>query len=235
MHRILIPPRRRGVELLDEPGVDPALVRRSLADVSRANLLFGGTRAVLSEIDAVIRPGDRGRELTLLDVGTGAGDIPARAGRHARSRGVNLTTLGLDESETLASASRALLTATIRGSALALPCAARSVDIVTCSQVLHHFPDDRALQVIRELDRVARVRVIISDLRRSWLAAAGIWGASFPLGFHPVSRHDGVVSVMRGYTVSELSQLVTAAVRCTPSVRRRLGFRVTASWTPEEG
>lgn len=235
MRSVLVPPRRRGMEFLEEPGVDPELVRRSLADVSRANLLFGGTRAVLREIDAVLRSGHGQRDFSLLDVGTGAGDIPARAGRVARARGMRLTTFGLDESETLALASRGLLTATIRGDALTLPCGTRSVDIVTCSQVLHHFPDDRARQVIRELDRVARVRVIISDLRRSWLAAAGIWLASFPLGFHPVSRHDGVVSVMRGYTAGELSRLVTSAVRCVPSVRRRLGYRVTASWIPEEG
>ena len=100
-------------------------------------------------------------------------------------------------------------------------------------KVLHHFGDEEALQVIRELDRVARVRVIISDIRRSWMAAGGIWIASFPLGFHPVSRHDGVVSVMRGYTPGELSELVTAAIGRAPAVRRRIGFRVTASWIPE--
>ena len=236
MPAILTPPRRRGVELLEEPGIDPALVRRSLADVARANLLFGGARAVLEEIDDVLgHSGSRNRAVTLLDVGTGAGDIPVRARRLAQKRGVTLTTFGLDESETLAAATRDLLAASIRGDALSLPCAAGAVDIVTCSQVLHHFPDEQALQVIRELDRVARMRVIISDLRRSWLAAAGIWAVSFPLGFHPVSRHDGVVSVMRGYTPGELSRLVTAAVRRAPRIRRRLGFRLTATWTPERG
>ena len=237
MPGLLVPPRRRGVEYLEEPGVDPALVRRSLADVSRANLLFGGTHAVLRELDDVLRQALRRgqRTLSLLDVGTGAGDIPVRARRLAERRGLTLTTVGLDESETLASASGALLSASVRGDALALPFAAHSVDVVTCSQVLHHFPDDRAVQVIRELDRVARVRAVISDLRRSWLAAAGIWVASFPLGFHPVSRHDGVVSVMRGYTPGELSRLVTSALGRAATVRRRIGFRVTASWTPEEG
>ena len=233
---MLTPPRRRGIEYLDEPGVDPALVRRSLADVARANSLFGGRRAVLAELDRVFtsKPSS-GRTLTLLDVGTGAGDIPARAARLAERRGVTLTTVGLDESETLAAATRGLLTATVRGNALALPFADRSVDLVTCSQLLHHFPDPAASRVIAEMDRVARLRVIISDLRRSWLAAGGIWLASFPLRFHPVSRHDGVVSVMRGYTAGELSTLVSRSVGTVPTVRRRLGFRVTASWTPEEG
>ncbi len=234
MRGVLVPPRRRGIEILEEPGVDPALVRRSLADVARANLLFGGAMAVVREVESVFRQEARpSRDWTLLDVGTGAGDIPVKASRMARKRGVALTTFGLDESETLAAASRILLSAAVRGNALALPCATGSVDIVTCSQVLHHFRDDDALQVIRELDRVARVRVVISDLRRSWLAAGGIWIASFPLSFHPVSRHDGVVSVMRGYTPDELSRLVATAVGRTPVVRRRIGFRVTATWTPE--
>ena len=234
MAGLLTPARRRGVEILDDPTLDPRLVRRSLADVARSNTLFGGTRAVVVEIRRALGALDPGRsELTLLDVGTGAGDIPRSAERVALSRGVRLTTIGLDASETLAVATRPGLTAGIRGDALDLPIADRGVDIAICSQVLHHFADEEARKVVRELDRVARVRVIISDIRRSWMAAGGIWIASFPLGFHPVSRHDGVVSVMRGFTPGELSQLVTAAIGRVPLVRRRIGFRITASWTPE--
>ena len=116
--------------------------------------------------------------------------------------------------------------------ALALPFADRSVDIIVCSQLLHHFTEREIATVLRELQRVARVRVIISDLRRSWVAAAGIWLASFPLRFHPISRHDGVLSVLRGFTAAELSAHIVRATGATPSVTRRLGWRVTASWTP---
>jgi coenzyme Q-binding protein COQ10 len=64
------------------------------------------------------------------------------------------------------------------------------------------------------------------------VAAAGLWLASFPMRFHRVSRHDGVVSVMRGFTPGELAELVREAVGTRPVVKRRLGWRVTASWTP---
>jgi len=91
---------------------------------------------------------------------------------------------------------------------------------------------DDAVTVVREMNRVARQRVVISDLRRSIFAVAGIWAASFPLGLHPASRHDGVVSVMRGFLSEELSDIVKTATGVVPDVSHRLGFRVTAGWKP---
>jgi SAM-dependent methyltransferase len=230
----LTPPRRRGREFLDEPDVDPRIVCRSLDDVALANRLFGGARAVLAELDPLFAR--LTGEVTLLDVGTGCGDIPARARALAQARGVVLNTIGLDAAEELAATSRARTTAAVCADALHLPFADRSVDIVLCSQVLHHFVDDHAAcRLVREMNRVARVRVIVSDLRRSWLAVAGIWLASFPLRFHAVSRHDGVVSVMRGFTPDELRDSIARSLGREPVVRRRAGFRVTASWAPEAG
>jgi ubiquinone/menaquinone biosynthesis C-methylase UbiE len=172
------------------------------------------------------------RVATLLDVGTGLGDIPCRARKVARESGVDLTTIGLDSALELARASRPALGITVCADALRLPFADRSVDIVMCSQVLHHFAGTDALRLLREMNRVARVRVVVSDIRRSWLAAAGLWLVSFPLRFHAVSRHDGVVSVMRGFTAAELADTVHQAISRRPVVHRRRGFRVTTSWTP---
>src|SRR3954469_23824752 len=232
MGSILTPPRRRGYEILDGPDVDPAIVRRSLADVARANALFGGVSSAIEELRDAFD--SLPRRATLLDVGTGLADIPCRARSTARDSGIDLTTIGVDSAAVLVRASRSTLDAAVCADALRLPFADSSVDVVMCSQVLHHFAGKDALALLREMNRVARVRVIVSDLRRSWVAAAGLWLVSFPLGFHAVSRHDGVVSVMRGFTPDELVDTVTKAVARKPVVHRRRGFRVTASWTPVE-
>src|SRR5206468_3339755 len=89
-----------------------------------------------------------------------------------------------------------------------------------------------ALNLLREMNRVARARVIVSDLRRSWLAAAGLWIVSFPLGFHAVSRHDGVVSVMRGFTPNELVDTVHKAIVRRPRAHRRRGVVEMAAFRP---
>ena len=226
----LTPPRRRGVEILDLPDVDPQVVTRSLGDVARANALFGGISSALEELKDALS--DLPRCSTLLDVGTGLGDIPSRARSFAAERGIDLTTVGLDSALELARESRHAVSIAVCGDALHLPFADRSIDVVMCSQLLHHFFGADAAQLLREMDRVARVRVVVSDLRRSWIAAAGLWLVSFPLGFHAVSRHDGVVSVLRGFTREELSDTVKDAIARKPVVHQRRGFRITASWTP---
>ena len=223
-------PRLRGVEILDDPGVDYDLMNRSMSDVARANVLFGGRRAAIVELRPVLESmGNRG---SMLDVGTGRGDIPAAAKIVAKDLGLDLWTIGFDMSLPLVAENRNANDVVARGDALCLPFDSASVDVVLASQMLHHFQFDEAVTVVREMNRVARKRAIISDLRRSVFAAAGIWMASFPLGFHPVSRHDGVVSVMRGFLPSELSAIVKAATGIVPRIRHRIGFRLTASWTP---
>ena len=218
------------MEILDDPDVDPQIVTRSLSDVVRSNSLFGGLSSALDELKEALHHAPR--TATLLDVGTGLGDIPCRARNIAKQVGVQLTTIGLDSALELARASQPVLGLTVCGDALRLPFADRSVDIVMCSQVLHHFAGRDALTLLREMNRVAKARVVVSDIRRSWLAAAGLWLVSFPLRFHAVSRHDGVVSVMRGFTAGELADTVKQAVSKKPIVHRRLGFRVTTSWAP---
>lgn len=230
MTSLLTPPRIRGEEILDRPDVDPRLVTRSLADVARANALFGGVSSALEELEDAIP--SLPRSASLLDVATGIGDIPREAAKKLRERDIRLLTFGLDSAEELARASRDNVFASVCADALRLPFASDSVDVVLCSQFVHHLLADEAVALIREMNRVARVRVVISDLRRSWVAAGGLWLASFPLRFHPVSRHDGVVSVMRGFTREELRAIVHHALGIEVAAHRRRHFRVTASWTP---
>jgi SAM-dependent methyltransferase len=226
------PARQRGHEVLDDPATDPALAVRSLRDVALANLLFGGRRAILRELRAVFDGAPGAAPLRLLDIGTGLGDIPAAATREARRRQLWLDTIGLELAPSIALAASSACTFAVVADAQHLPFADRSVDVVTCSQVLHHFEDDSAERLLRECTRVARHAVVIGDLRRSWLAVAGLWLASFGLGFHPVSRHDGIVSILRGFTRAELAALVERATGRRATVRHALGWRVTATWSP---
>ena len=225
---MLVPKRRRGVEILDDPATPPAVRERSLRDVGRSNTLLGGTRAVLAELSRLWP--SLGSSSTLLDVGTGLADIPRRARERGARAGVSLWVVGVDEAETLARPAARALDGGVCADARRLPFGDGAIGLVTCSQLLHHFSDDEIPAVLRELDRVARGYVVVSDLRRSWIAAGGFWLLAWVLGFHRVTRHDGTVSVLRGFTAAELAAHVHAATGCQPEVRRHPGYRLTATW-----
>ncbi|HVX88653.1 MAG TPA: hypothetical protein VG940_06990, partial [Gemmatimonadales bacterium] len=82
-----------GTELLDDPHADPVAVRTSLGNIARANRLFGGTQAVLYGLDRLLAADVPGEALSLLDLGTGAGDIPGALRRWGTSRGFRVRTL----------------------------------------------------------------------------------------------------------------------------------------------
>ena len=224
----LAPRRIRGVEYLDNPATPDDVRLRSMADVARSNALFGGRAAVLTAVRAVIP--SLPHVVSVLDVGTGHGEIAGLVRRELEATGRTARVMGVDIAESVARAGGRLLDGAITATALRLPLRDASVDLVTCSQLLHHFTAAEALVVIAELHRVSRGWVVVADLRRSRAAAAGFWLASLALGFHPVTRHDGVVSVLRGFTEAELETLVSESSGARPVMRRGVFWRVSATW-----
>jgi hypothetical protein len=71
--------------------------------------------------------------------------------------------------------------------------------------------------------------VVIADLRRSPLARIGFRVGAGVLGFDPATRHDGLVSLDRGYREADLAALLSeAGIRAR--IERAPGFRLVATW-----
>jgi ubiquinone/menaquinone biosynthesis C-methylase UbiE len=112
--------------------------------------------------------------------------------------------------------------------ALDLPFADGAFDVALLSTALHHFDDDAdCLQVLREMHRVSRLGLIVNDLARSRgallgarLLAATVWRR------HPVTRHDGPLSVRRAFTPAELRDLAARAGFGKARVYAHVPFRV---------
>ncbi len=218
-------------ELLDDPRADDGDVVHSLRDIARINRAFGGTTAAARRLEDFFPPAS-GNPLTLLDVGTGFGDIPRAAAARARLRGLRLRLVGLDTHRAAArAASRECGLLAVVGEGGRLPFRSRSVDFVLCVKLLHHLPGAAGTLLLREMDRVARRAVVVADIRRSAVAAVGIWLASFPMRFHPATRRDSVISVFRGFTAHELHDRCAAA-GVAAVVQRHAGWSLTAAWRP---
>src|SRR6476469_3358935 len=86
--------RRLGHELLDHPATNRGEVEESLRNIARANRWFGGTAALCFGLRQVLRGTAPGTRVTLLDLGSGLGDVPRAAVGWAARRGFSLVPVG---------------------------------------------------------------------------------------------------------------------------------------------
>lgn len=205
--RLPLATRSNRLELLDLGRVGPVELETNLSDLARLNRLPGGTDASAGAIAGLL--GDRfgGR---ILDVGSGAGDMPlAFADR-------GWTVVGLDASHDVVRVARRVTERSKRvrivaGDARDLAFNDDAFDVAHCSLLLHHLDPPGAVVTLRELARVARLGVVINDLRRGWLPLLATGTAVALFGRCRATRHDGVLSVRRAYTPAELDELLAAA------------------------
>ncbi len=220
-----------GAELLDDPGANPAAVAESLRNIARANRWFGGAAAVRYGLAHTVGDMPSGTTLTLLDLGTGLGDLPGVAVGWGAARGIRVLPYGLELSRVAAAMARA------NGLPVAVACAGappirdKSVDVVLVSQVAHHLTSASVVHLFRTCDRLARRAVIVADLRRDPLAAPAFWCGARLLAFDPVTVADGMTSLRRGFSRRELGALMTRA-GVEGRVDQRRGFRLVATWRP---
>ena len=222
----------RGKELLDRPDADPTLVAESLRNIARANRWFGGTAAVRFGLRRTMNGVPAGSTLSLLDLGTGLGDLPRAAVQWGAARGIRLIPVGVELNRAAAVLARK------RGLATAVACAGvppvreKSIDIVLVSQVAHHLTSASIVHLLRTCDRLARRAVILADLHRHPLAPASFWFGARLLRFDRNTLADGITSLRRGFTPAELNELLSRA-GVPGRVKRRPGFRLVATWKPE--
>ena len=201
-----------------------------LGDIARCNRWLGGTWAMRTGLTHLIETSDRGRGLTLFDVGTGAADLPLDAQRWAARRGISLAPLALERIPAAAQVARRAGVPVVLGCASALPLRPRSVDIVLLSQVVHHLDPDSAIRVLAACSVIARRGVVVADLHRTWFATAGFRVAGAVLGLHRASIVDGLTSVRRGYTPAQLYGLCLRAGATNIRVATSPGARVVGWW-----
>jgi len=220
MKRIPIP------ELLDSDAGTDDEIAGSLADLRRINRWFGSIRTVTQLIQKVAALTGR-TKLSFLDVAGASGDIAAAASKALQQRGISLSVTILDRNPSHLNGNFN----TVVGDALALPFQDKSFDLVACSTFVHHLEPEEILRFANEALRVARVAVLINDIRRYWLHL-GLVYAGFPLFRSRLTRHDAPVSVRRSYTPEELLEILSKSSATRIEISRHYLFRMGAIlWT----
>jgi 2-polyprenyl-3-methyl-5-hydroxy-6-metoxy-1,4-benzoquinol methylase len=195
-------------EMLELPGLDLHLTRRTIRQFRLINCLFSGSRRVMREHFFPLMQGHPERSYTLLDIGAGGCDIAIAAVREARRRGLKLAITALDnDPRTLAVAHQATRDypeiRIVQGNALELN-RLGSFDFIFSNHLLHHLTWEEIGILLEQITAQTRLAFVMSDLKRSRWAYLGFTLFSVLLTPRSFHYHDGRLSIKRGFLPGEL-------------------------------
>jgi ubiquinone/menaquinone biosynthesis C-methylase UbiE len=117
----------------------------------------------------------------------------------------------------------------VSGDALELPFADAQFDYVICSLFTHHLLDQQVVKVLREMRRVAKRRIFVIDLHRHPVAYFLYTTLGKIVLHNRLVRHDGALSIMRGFKSDELLELAQRAGLRDVWVERHFPYRLVLS------
>ncbi|GAA3702521.1 class I SAM-dependent methyltransferase [Arthrobacter ginkgonis] len=256
------------VEEMDRPDCDPLLLERTYAQFPLVNGAFSRWHGIYRDLlrpvllDAAGSGVQRGgRTATVLDIGSGGGDIALALAGWAARDGIAVQVTGIDPDERAhAFATRAAAKAAARADAAAsrtrtpgsaapggpgvvfrrahsadLVAEGSRFDVVLSNHVLHHLGQAELVGLLADSQALAGGIAVHADIRRSRTALLLFGAATLPLAGRSFIRRDGLASIRRSYTGPELAALAPPGweVRSRRPFRNLLIHRPRMTGPPE--
>jgi SAM-dependent methyltransferase len=215
--------RSTQTEYFDLPGRTEAEITASFRDLNRVNTLFRFSHPFETALPRWLGKINCER-LNILDVGAGTGLLGKMLTEWAGQRGWEWRFTNLDTNP-LALKIGGQPNGVV-GSALQLPFADESFDLVVASQMTHHLTDEQIVTHWREAWRVTRDAIFISDLHRNAGLYALVWLTLHLMRADRTVIEDGLISVRRGFRQNEWLNLAALAGIPKATVWRYHGTRI---------
>jgi len=190
-------------------------LEKDLTNLQWLNRHFGAVSIMhrfLTRWFSTRRPGDS--PLRILDLATGDGDLPRELVLWCRKRGIKVMVDAVDANEaTLAVAkhrSRGFPEMTFHSGDIRT-WGSGSWDLVLCSLALHHFSEEDALLVLKNVLRLSSRHVLVVDLERSLMGMLGIHLLTALILREPMTVHDARLSIRRAFSLMEFHELAAKA------------------------
>lgn len=199
-------------ELMDRPQPISCELEDDLGNIRTLNRYFGSYALVSRFLRDWIRPK---QSLRVLDLATGSGDIPRLIVDHGRRVGAKVGVAAVDQQASTIEIARRLSAdypeITYHEGNILEWCNDDAFDIVLCTLALHHFSEEDAVCLLQHCRKLSRGCVLVSDLRRGFLATIGVYLLTAIIFRAPMTQADGRASARRAFSFGELRSLAERA------------------------
>ena len=229
--------RDRQPELMDQPGLDEREHLSALKGLERINRLSGSARILWPAIQYLAR--DVGREVRVLDLACGGGDVTRSLQKRVKNSGLPIVLHGADlsptavEYATKSSAAAGMNELQFFTLDLLQDDLPTDYDVFYSSLFLHHLDEPEAELFLRKQREATRRLVLVNDLRRSRVGYSLAWLGCRLLTRSPIVHVDGPLSVRAAFTIEEIRRLANAAGMQEVTFSRHWPQRFLMRWDRE--
>ncbi|PKA84195.1 hypothetical protein ATE92_2366 [Ulvibacter sp. MAR_2010_11] len=207
--------RSKESEIMDNFDLHGDEMKLLLTDLKNINKWLGGNSITRNGIRTLLKGYSKEKEYVIVDIGCGDGEMLRQCALFGKREGFKFQLVGIDANpfilEEAKERSKDFPNITFQknnvfSEEIELP----KIDIALCTLFLHHFPNQQITGLLNKLIEKTKVGIVVNDLHRSRLAFIlfRIVGKLFIKT--KIARHDGLVSIARGFKKIELEQLSEA-------------------------
>ncbi|MBI3291560.1 MAG: methyltransferase domain-containing protein [Elusimicrobia bacterium] len=226
--------RHREPELMDDPALEMSRHIGALRGLERINRWSGSARMMWPPI-CELTQASKAQSLRVLDIATGAGDVPIGLWQMARWAGFSLHIDGCDRSlravtHAQGRAHQAMADVGFFQLDALTEDIPPSYDVIISSLFLHHLTNEQAVSLLRRMTMAARRMVLINDLVRHVASLTLAYLGTRLLSTSSVVHHDGPQSVLAAYTVAEVHAMARSAGLAGVMISRHWPYRFRLTW-----
>lgn len=217
-------------EILDDLNLQGNELGVMLSDLKRVNALLGGNKITSNGISFLMKYRDPTELIHIIDLGCGDGAHLREVAKYGKKNHLNFKLIGVDANPHI------IAEAKKRSSGFPeityhivdvfkLEESHITFDIAICTLFLHHFKSTEIEVLLQSISKRAKVGVVINDLHRSWIAFYSFKLFSYLFLRSSIAKHDGLVSVARGFKKKEWQQIISKAPNVISRIRWKWAFR----------
>lgn len=215
---------------MDDFSLEGEELREALDKIASINQLLGGNKVTLDGVKQLLGNVSRDETITIVDIGCGNGDMLRTLAQYAEKSGLVFGLIGIDANGFTVNHAQQL---SVAYENISFRCEdifdvsfqEVKADLFLCTLTLHHFKNEEIEYLLPLFYKNSRLGIVINDLHRSGLAYRLFQLLCVVFRLNTMSREDGLISILRGFTKEELIRFSNQMNFNKWSIRWRWAFR----------
>jgi 2-polyprenyl-3-methyl-5-hydroxy-6-metoxy-1,4-benzoquinol methylase len=200
--------RSEAPEIMDDFNLKGETLRDALDKIASINRLLGGNKVTLQGIKYLLN-GNTKREIKILDVGCGNGDMLRTLADYSFKKQLNFKLIGIDAN---AFTIRHAPQLSVNYPNISYNCTdifdeikqGKVYDVILCTLTLHHFKNEEIITLMDAFNAQSTLGIVVNDLHRSKTAYYLFGILCFLFRLNKMSKDDGLISILRGFKKRDL-------------------------------